>query len=253
MLAKRSSEGDQTFGKLRRIRVERVQFAISRNGFLIIGKPCGGVRAKQFVGQERCRTRVALWFVQSLARAIEIRAQVALAGELRQKLIPNLMRFEIIFSDQRAPLLRLLVRTVELQKTVDETQIVREAFVSQKIKTLIEIGVKGGGVCACSRINKLAQVFFGCFVVKLREQIARESLELLISFLPQEPAGHTVLPHGGGKFLESLLIDAQLLFDHVGLAKPLQHLLIQTLLIAVLFNLGGVERQDLRRPVFLVQ
>src|SRR5436190_9372783 len=101
------------------------------------------------------------------------------------------------------------MRAVELQKTVDETQIVREAFVSQKIKTPVEVGVKTGSVSVRPRVNKLAQVFFGCGVIKLREQIAREDLELLISFLQQEPAGHAVTPHRCRKLLESLLINPQ--------------------------------------------
>src|SRR5262249_58230096 len=84
-LAERAGEGGQTLWEFGRVRVHPIEIAVSDDGLFVIAKPCGGVRAEEFVS-ERFIRRAYL-----VTRGLGVFAQLPLARQMRQ--VPLSERF----------------------------------------------------------------------------------------------------------------------------------------------------------------
>lgn len=152
---------------------------------------------------------------------------------MRQIAFTNRLRFKIVFGQQPPPIIPSLVTGVVAEQPFDESGVVREAFVSARVKSQIKIGVEGRGVAARSRSGESSEPAFYLAVVHLLDQLARNPLEIALPLAPQIPTRQTVVPDIRREAFDRLLIDAQLLLDQIGLPQPLQHLFVKALLIGI--------------------
>src|SRR5436309_479294 len=105
---------------------------------------CGSIRAEKFI-RKRIRTGliiIACLRFTMLSRFLQIRAQLVAARKIREKFVSNLARDEIVFGHQLAPIIRALVRAVELQQATHEIQVVWKAFVGERVKAKVKLRVE---------------------------------------------------------------------------------------------------------------
>src|SRR5205085_6018159 len=115
------------------------QLAVGVNRLLIVREARGCVGAEELVGQRGdgcCRVASAL---QNVSRVVEPRAKLAVLREVREELLSNLRRDEVVFGEEFAVLVPTAVRRVELQEPLDESEVLRESLVRQLVEAEVQV------------------------------------------------------------------------------------------------------------------